>query len=94
MQEYSYVFVVLMGLGTVFFGLIFLIILTDLMGYILKGRLKKENLASSGKNVETNFKKSQYGDIDIPMIVAIATAIAEDLGGSVSGIRIRSIRKL
>lgn len=35
MQDYSSLFVILMGLGTVFFGLICLVLLTNLMGMFL-----------------------------------------------------------
>ena len=37
-MEYSSLFVTLMGIGTVFFGLICIIFLTMAMGAILKGR--------------------------------------------------------
>ena len=38
MPEYGSVFVCLMGMGTVFFGLICLIVLTTIMGKIVGGR--------------------------------------------------------
>lgn len=47
---YSSVFVILLGLGTVFFGLIVLILLTMLMGRILE-RNGTETLTSSGTRV-------------------------------------------
>ena len=43
-MEYSSLFVTLMGIGTVFFGLICIIFLTMAMGAILKGKSKKSNL--------------------------------------------------
>ncbi|HAT79308.1 MAG TPA: hypothetical protein DCS10_07905, partial [Oscillibacter sp.] len=39
-MEYSSLFVTLMGIGTVFFGLICIIFLTMAMGAILKGKEK------------------------------------------------------
>ncbi len=38
MPEYGSLFVCLMGMGTVFFGLICLIVLTTIMGKIVGGR--------------------------------------------------------
>lgn len=40
-MEYSSLFVTLMGIGTVFFGLICIIFLTMAMGAILKGKEKR-----------------------------------------------------
>ena len=44
-MEYSSLFVTLMGIGTVFFGLICIIFLTMAMGAILKGKEKTPAVA-------------------------------------------------
>jgi len=44
-MEYSPLFVTLMGIGTVFFGLICIIFLTMAMGAILKGKEKAPAVA-------------------------------------------------
>ena len=47
-MEYSPLFVTLMGIGTVFFGLICIIFLTMAMGAILKGKEKAPAAAAAG----------------------------------------------
>ena len=47
-MEYSSLFVTLMGIGTVFFGLICIIFLTMAMGAILKGKEKAPAAAAAG----------------------------------------------
>ena len=46
-MEYSSLFVTLMGIGTVFFGLICIIFLTMAMGAILKGKEKTPAVAAA-----------------------------------------------
>ena len=46
-MEYSSLFVTLMGIGTVFFGLICIIFLTMAMGAILKGKEKTPAAAAA-----------------------------------------------
>ena len=46
-MEYSSLFVTLMGIGTVFFGLICIIFLTMAMGAILKGKEKAPAAAAA-----------------------------------------------
>ena len=49
-MEYSSLFVTLMGIGTVFFGLICIIFLTMAMGAILKGKEKgRDHCRSLGR---------------------------------------------
>lgn len=85
-MEYSNLFVCLMGMGTVFFGLICLIFLTMLMGRIL----------SHGKAPAAASAPAPVDDDPIrpEVIAAISAAIAEDLGTDITGIRIKSIKKL
>jgi sodium pump decarboxylase gamma subunit len=88
-MDYSSLFVCLMGMGTVFFGLICLIGLTTLMGRIV-GRSQSVSVpttvpAATPVAAEPNRQE---------LVAAISAAIAEELGTDVTGIRIVSMKKL
>lgn len=90
-MEPSILFVCLMGMGTVFFGLICLIILTMLMGKIVGGRASSAPAptlaaaAPAAPAVEPNRQE---------IAAAVSAAIAEELGTDITGIRIISMKKL
>ena len=86
-MDYSNLFVVLMGVGTVFVGLICIIALVWLMGRICRA-LEKD--APAPAVVPTRTAPSNGGEI----VAAIAAAIAEELGTDVNAIRITSIKKV
>ena len=82
MPEYSNLFVVLMGLGTVFAGLLCIILLVTLMSWVCAR-------TSAPKTVP------QMPAAPTPaMMAAVAAAIAEDMGTDVSAIRIVSMKKV
>ena len=87
-------FVVLMGIGTVFFGLICIILLCMAMSAVCR------SLGASAAPVPAAPAPSPApaASTAIPnrqaMIAAISAAIAEDLGTDLSGIRILSVKKL
>ena len=88
MPEYGSLFVCLMGMGTVFFGLICLIVLTTIMGKIVGGRpapAAPAPVAAAPPAQEGNRQE---------IAAAVAAAIAEELGTDVTGIRILSMKKL
>ena len=88
-MEYSNLFVCLMGMGTVFFGLICLIVLTELMGRILgRGKTAEAPAAPAAA------APVEEGPIRPEVVAAISAAIAEELGTDITGIRIKSIKKL
>lgn len=89
-MEYSNLFVCLMGMGTVFVGLICLVVLTTLMSRIF-GR--NQAPAAQTAPVPTAAAKED-GPIRPEIVAAISAAIAEDLGTDITGIRIKSIKKL
>jgi len=104
-MEYSNLFVVLMGLGTVFFGLICIIALTYAMGAIL--RPKKSSApapaaapvrapAAPAPSPAPAAVAAPAASAAVPpaMIAAISAALAETLGADINGIRITSIKKL
>lgn len=89
----SNTFVVLMGIGTVFFGLICLILLSSAMSAVCRRMEKKVPAAPAAASAVPAAQ-----DAAIPnrqaMIAAIAAAIAEDMGTDPAGIRILSVKKL
>lgn len=88
-MEYSSIFVCLMGIGTVFFGLICLIVLTSLMGRICStGNTPIAASATAPTTVSVAEPNHQE------LVAAISAAIAEELGTDITGIRILSMKKL
>ena len=83
-MDYSSLFVCLMGMGTVFFGLICLIVLTTLMSAIC-GR---------GHSPAAPVPAVPAAPPAQALAAAIAAAVAEDLGTDITGIRILSLKKL
>ena len=88
----SNLFVVCMGMGTVFVALIVLILLCTLMGKIIMATesRKHENV----KDVVSY--NADSGEIENRgmLVAAISAAIAEDLGTDVSAIRIVSLKRV
>ena len=90
-MDYPAIFVILMGLGTVFFGLVCLIALTMCMGRVLY-RTAPPAPAPAPPVV---MPKAPITEPNLPeMVAAIAAAIAEELDTDVTGIRILSMRRL
>ena len=89
-MDYSNAFVCLMGMGTVFFGLICLIVLTIAMGKILGVHKKPQTVAASAPAAAAPAAGGDQG----ALVAAVSAAIAEDLGTDVSGIHILSMKKL
>ena len=83
---YSPLFVTLMGIGTVFFGLICIIVLTTVMGSVLKSKSKPAAPAPAASAVNT--AKEQE------ILAAVIAAVTEDLGPSASRMQITSINKI
>ena len=90
MPEYGSLFVCLMGMGTVFFGLICLIVLTMIMGNIVGGRAVPAVAAPAPAAAAPAAPEGNRQEI----AAAVAAAIAEELGTDVTGIRILSMKKL
>ena len=83
-MEYSNLFVVLMGLGTVFAGLLCIILLVTLMSWVCAR-------TSAPKTVP---QMPAAPAVTPAMMAAVAAAIAEDMGTDVSAIRIVSMKKV
>lgn len=96
-MDYSNLFVCLMGMGTVFVGLVCLVVLVIGMSAICR---KLDGIQSTITPVAAAPAavapaQSQVDSGKKPeLIAAIAAAIAEDMGTDVSAIRIVSIKKV
>ena len=88
-MDYSIIFVCLMGMGTVFFGLICLIVLTTLLGRVCG---QKQQAAPAAAAVPAPAAAPAVNQQE--MIAAVSAAIAEELGTDITGIRILSLKKL
>ncbi len=89
-MELSNTFVILMGLGTVFVGLICIILLCELSGFLCNLGTKKEDSAPT-----------KQPDVQLPpvtnhqeLVAAVSAAIAEDLDTDIRGIRIVSMKQI
>ena len=92
---YSPLFVTLMGIGTVFFGLICIIVLTTVIGSVLKSKSKPTApapaaapKAAAPAAPAVNTAKEQE------ILAAVIAAVTEDLGPSASRMQITSINKI
>lgn len=94
-MDYPNYFVVLLGLGTVFVGLIVIIMICKAIGFFCNISKKESKEDLSGKSNQTDNIPEK---VQIPnhreTVAAIAAAIAEDTGNEISAIRILSIEKL
>ena len=92
---YRPLFVTLMGIGTVFFGLICIIVLTTVMGSVLKSKSKPAAptpaaapKAAAPAAPAVNTAKEQE------ILAAVIAAVTEDLGPSASRMQITGINKI
>lgn len=85
-MDYPSVFVCLMGMGTVFFGLVCLIVLTTIMSKLVGRDAPAAAVAAPAAPVPAANQQE--------LVAAISAAIAEELGTDISGLRIVSMKKL
>lgn len=102
-MEYNIWFVLLLGMGTVFFGLLMLIGLTKLMSFLININKKNKNndlneAANSTKNTHAMMQPAYAANAAISdrklFDAVVSSAIAEYIGDHISGIRINSVRQL
>ena len=86
-MDYSSAFVCLMGMGTVFFGLICLILLTTILGRVCGN---KQTVSAAIAPVPAGASEPNREEL----AAAISAAVAEELGTDITGIRILSIKKV
>ena len=94
MPEVSNLFVVLMGIGTVFFGLICIIFLSMIMSVVCRSASGTAAVAAAVPAPAEPAGNAAAIPNRQALIAAISAAIAEDLGTDISGIRILSVKKL
>ena len=96
MPNTSNLFVVSMGIGTVFIGLICIIILCFVVSALYRTFSKKHHQKPDATSMAQPF--SPVANSSIPdrqrLIAAISAAVAEELGTDVSGIRIHSFKRI
>ena len=88
-MDYSNLFVCLMGIGTVFFGLICIILLVTLMSFVCRKTEQKTTLAPV--SAPAGVPKDGIGT---EIIAAVSAAIAEEMGTDISAIRIISMKQI
>lgn len=94
-MEYSNLFVVLMGIGTVFFGLICIIVLTMIMGKVLAGGAEAPKAAAPAPAAAPKAAAAAAPAVDnAPVVAAIAAVLSEELGPAAANMQITSIQKV
>lgn len=95
-MELSNTFVILMGLGTVFFGLVCIIALCYLMSWVVQKFAKPVSTTSITTPIATQSPEPAKSTITNrqEFIAAVSATIAEELGTDVSAIRIVSVTEL
>ncbi len=89
----SNTFVVVLGVGTVFVGLICLILLCKIVG-LFCGLNKKQEKSSPITPAATPDTISEPIENRQEIIAAVSAAIAEELGTDISALRILSFKKI
>ena len=89
MAEINNAFVVVMGIGTVFIGLICIIIVCKIVGFFC-------NIGTKKSTDEKSFSTNASGIIENKeeIIAAVTAACAEDMGKDVSALRVLSFKKI
>ena len=90
----SNLFVCLMGMGTVFVGLICIIILCTVMGMIFRNFAKTPAKTPVAAPVGANTAVAQPIHNKQEVVAAVCTVIAEELGTDVNNIRVKSFKKV
>ena len=93
MPDVPTLFVILMGIGTVFFGLICIILLTTAMSAICRSMGDKTPAPAAAAPASPAPQADAIPNRQA-MIAAIAVAVAEEMGTDPAGIRILSIKQL
>ncbi len=93
-MEPSIPFVILMGIGVVFFGLICIILLSTAMSAVCRSMGDKATAATPAAAPAAPAAQTAAIPNRQAMVAAIAVAVAEEMGTDPAGIRILSINKL
>ncbi len=82
--------VIVLGIGTVFVGLICIIVLCKIMGYFFTRNMPDSTVAQPAAPVASSAVIENRQEI----IAAVTAACAEDMGKDVSAIRVVSFKKI
>ncbi len=92
----SNAFVVALGLGTTFFGLICIVVLIKIMGFVI-GKLEKTDVKASAAPAPAPVAAAPApkaaSSADPNLIAVISCALAEELGTDVSNVIVTSVTK-
>ena len=91
---YSPLFVTLMGICTVFFGLVCIIVLTTIMGAVLKSNAKPAPAPAAAPKAAAPAAPAVNTAKEQEILAAVIAAVTEDLGPSASRMQITSINKI
>ena len=91
---YSPLFVTLMGIGTVFFGLVCIIVLTTILGAGLKSNAKPAPAPAAAPKAAAPAAPAVNTAKEQEILAAVIAAVTEDLGPSASRMQITSINKI
>lgn len=89
-MEYSNFFVTAMGIGTVFFALSCLVILTKIMSAVIGKQTAPAPVAVPPAAAPAAAPVAK----DPAMMAAISAALAEELGTDITALRIHSIKRI
>ncbi len=84
-------FVVVMGIGTVFVGLVCIIVLCSIVGAICTAVQKRKDANTAALPIVETAEPIQNRQ---EIIAAVSAAVAEELGTDISAIRILSFKKI
>ena len=90
MSVQEMLFVVLLGMGTVFLGLISIVILCKIVGAICVKSVKEKEVSTPVAKTSVPQKIENRQEI----VAAVSAVIAEELGKDISAIRILSFKKI
>ena len=86
-------FVVLMGMGTVFFGLICIIFLTQIMGKVVGGSAKPVSAAASVATPAAASAEAEPEEVKPEILAAITAVLSEESDTSSNGVNIVNIKR-
>ena len=90
-MDYSNLFVCLMGIGTVFVGLVCIVALVSVMSWVCR---KTDRPKAVAPVAAAPAPAVAAPAVTPAMVAAVAAVIAEEMGTSVDAIRIVSMKKL
>ena len=87
-------FVCLMGMGTVFIGLICIVLICNIMSIVMRGFSKKDSKPAPAASVAASAPVNVPIQEKQAIIAGTCAVIAEDLGTDVSNIRVISFKRV